>query len=237
MKITLSKLSTKDLATLAQRTINVSDSGTYAVITDHPLLAELKTKYADYDAVYAKQIYSGKGDEVARADKERDTSFSNLKAFLNGYRKLSSVANQQSAEDLYQIFKLFGLELYKLSYSSQTAQMKKLIEELEKPDNTQKLKDLKLTIAFDEMIDKQTAFEALFAEQAGANADLRQQKSASGIRKDLEKTLKSFLGLLTVMKDVTDWKLFYNDVNELVKAAKNCDLPPTADKGTNNPPA
>ncbi len=91
MKITLSKLSTKDLATLAQRTINVSDSGTYAVITAHPLLAELKLKYADYDAVYAKQIYSGKGKDVANADKERDTSFSNLKGFLNGYRKLSSV--------------------------------------------------------------------------------------------------------------------------------------------------
>jgi len=235
MKITLSKLSTKDLATLAQRTINVSDSGTYAVITAHPLLAELKLKYADYDAVYAKQIYSGKGKDVANADKERDTSFSNLKAFLNGYRKLSSVANQQSAEDLYQVFKLFGLELYKMSYSSQTAQMKKLIEELEKPDNNKKINDLKLQTAFDEMKDKQIAFEQIFAEQAGANADLRQQKSASGIRKDLEETLKSFLGLVTAMKDLTDWKLFYAEVNELVKAAKNSNLPPVINKEENNP--
>lgn len=233
MKITLSKLSTKDLATLTQRTINVSDSGTYAVITNHPLLAELKTKYADYDAVYAKQIYSGKGNEVAQADKERDDAFSNLKAFLNGYRKLSSATNYQSAEDLYQIFKLFGLELYKLSYSSQTAQMKKLIEELEKPENNQKLNDLKVVTAFADMKDKQTAFEAIFAEQAGANADLRNQKSASGIRKDMEKTLKSFFGLLTAMKEVTDWKLFYNDVNELVKAAKNSNLSTTENKEEN----
>ena len=192
MKITLSKLSTKDLATLAQRTINVSESGTYAVITAHPLLAELKLKYADYDAVYAKQIYSGKGDSVAQADKERDNAFSDLKGFLNGYRKLSSVANYQYAEDLYQIFKLFGLELYKLSYSSQTAQMKKLIEELEKSDNSQKLKALSLEDAFTDMKNKQEAFETLFAEQASANADLRNQKTASGIRKDLERSLKSF---------------------------------------------
>lgn len=236
MKITLSKLSTKDLATLTQRTINVSDSGTYPVITDHPLLAELKNKYAEYDAVYAKQIYSGKGDEVATADNERDTSFSNLKAFLNGYRKLSSVANHEAAEELYQIFKLFGLELYKMSYSSQTAQMKKLIEELEKPENSQKLKDLKLTAAFEDMKNRQTAFETVFAQQAGANADLRNQKSASGIRKDLEKTLKSFFGLLTAMKDVTDWQLFYNDVNELVKAAKNSDQQPIVNKEDNPKP-
>jgi hypothetical protein len=208
MKITLSKLSTKDLATLTQRTINVSDSGTYAVITDHPLLAELKTKYAEYDAVYTKQVYSGKGKNVADLDIERDFAYSSLKAFLNGY----------------------------LSYSSQTAQMKKLIEELEKPENNQKLKDLKLTIAFDEMKDKQTAFETIFAEQAGANADLRNQKSASGIRKDLEKTLKAFFGLLTAMKDVTDWKLFYNDVNELVKAAKNSNQQPVLNKENNPQP-
>jgi len=208
MKITLSKLNTKDLATLAQRTINVSESGNYAVIAGHPLLSDLKLKYADYDAVYAKQIYSGKGVSVAQADKERDNVFSDLKGFLNGYRKLSSVANYQYAEDLYQIFKLFGLELYKLSYSSQTA-------------------------PFNDMKTKQTAFETLFAEQATANADLRNQKTASGIRKDLERSLKSFLNLITAMKDVTDWKLFYADVNELVKAAKNSDLPNSSQD--NNP--
>lgn len=197
-------------------------------------MADLKLKYADYDAVYAKQIYSGKGVSVAQADKERDNAFSDLKGFLNGYRKLSSVANYQYAEDLYQIFKLFGLELYKLSYSSQTAQMKKLIEELEKPENIAKMTELSLTAAFNDMKTKQTAFETLFAEQATANADLRNQKTASGIRRDLEKSLKSFLNLITAMKDVTDWKLFYADVNELVKAAKNSDLSNSSQD--NNPP-
>ncbi|WP_165850765.1 hypothetical protein [Chryseobacterium sp. 5_R23647] len=51
MKISLTRLSTKDLATLTQRIINTSDSGTYGVITNHPLLTELKTNYTDYDAV------------------------------------------------------------------------------------------------------------------------------------------------------------------------------------------
>lgn len=236
MKITLRKLSTKDLATLAQRTINTSESGNYPVIDAHPLLAELKLKYADYDAVYTKMTFSGKGNDVANSDNERDLAYTTLKAFLNSYRKMLTLPNFQSAEDLYQIFKQFGLNLDRMSYSSQTAQLKKLIEELEKPENNQKLKDLKLTTAFDEMKDKQTAFETIFGEQAGANADLRNQNSASGIRKDLEKTLKSFFGLLTAMKDVAEWKLFYNDVNELVKAAKNSDQQPVVNKENNPQP-
>lgn len=224
MKIALTKLSTKDLATLAQRIITNIQSGKYPVISNHPLTATLQTSYNEYDVVYTKQIYSGKGQDVANADHERDVAYTNLKAFLNGYRKLQSAPNYQSAEDLYGVFKTYGLNLDRLSYSSQTAQMKKLIEELETPDNLQKIALLSLTPAFTEMKSKHEDFETLYADQAEANADLRQMTSASAIRKDLEKNLKAYLNLLTVMKEVPGWELLYTDTNELVKAAKNSEV-------------
>lgn len=235
MKIALTKLSTKDLATLAQRILSNIQSGKYPVITNHPLTATLQTSYASYDLVYTKQIYSGKGKDVATADHERDVAYKNLKAFLNGYRQLPSAPNYQSAVDLYGIFKTFGLDLDRLSYSSQTAQMKKLIEILETAENIQKLKTLSLDAAFGEMKSKHEAFETLFADQAEANADLRQMTSASAIRKDLEKNLKAYLNLLTVMKEVPGWELLYSDTNELVKAAKNSDQKPKDNDQGNNP--
>lgn len=221
MKIALTKLSTKDLATLAQRIISNAQSGKYPVISNHPLVSAIQTSYAAYDEVYTKQIYSGKGVDVAGADYARDLAYKNLKAFLNGYRKLPTAVNQQLAEELYQVFKQFGLNLERLSYSSQTAQMKKLIEELERPENSQKITALSLNAAFNEMKTKHEAFEQIFADQAEANADLRQMSSASAIRKDLEKNLKSYFNLLMAMKEVSGWELFYSDTNELVKAAKN----------------
>lgn len=224
MKISLVRLSTKDLATLAQRIISNIQSGKYPVISNHPLTATLQTSYTEYDQVYTKQIYSGKGKDVATADQERDVAYTNLKAFLNGYRKLSTAPNYQSAEDLYSVFKTFGLNLDRLSYSSQTAQMKKLIEELETPQNQQNISLLSLNPAFTEMKTKHENFEAIFADQADANADLRNQSSASAIRKDLEKNLKAYLNLLTVMKEVQGWELLYTDTNELVKAAKNSEV-------------
>ncbi|ALR30673.1 hypothetical protein ATE47_09100 [Chryseobacterium sp. IHB B 17019] len=221
MKIALTMLSTKDLATLAQRIISNSQSGKYTVITNHPLVASLQTSYTEYDKVYTKQAFSGKGKDVAAADRERDLAYSNFKAFLNGYRKLPSAPNVQLSEDLYGIFKTFGLDIDRLSYSSQTAQMKKLIETLELPENQQKITALSINTAFAEMKTKQADFEDIFAQQAEANADLRQMTSASAIRKDLEKVLKSYINLITAMKDVQGWELLYSDINELVKAAKN----------------
>ncbi|MCA6068108.1 DUF6261 family protein [Chryseobacterium sp. RG1] len=143
---------------------------------------------------------------------------------MNGYRKLPTAVNYQFAEDLYSVFKTFGLDLDRLSYSSQTGQMKKLIEELETPDNLQKISQLSLDADFADMKTKHEAFETIFADQAGANADLRQMTSATAIRKILEKNLKTYFNLLTVMKEVAGWELLYSDTNELVKAAKNSEI-------------
>jgi hemoglobin-like flavoprotein len=221
MKITLSKLTTKNLATLAQRIINSSQDGNYTVVANHPLLISLQSVYAEYDSVYTKSIYSGKGMDVAEADRERDEAFSTLKAFLNGYRKLPSAANRQAAQDLYAIFKQYGLDIDRMSYSSETAQMKKLLETLETTENAQKITALSLTAAFTELKTKQESFEMLFAEQAEANADLRLMASATIVRKNLEKAIKAYLGLLTAMKAVEGWQAIYADIAEIVKAAKN----------------
>lgn len=81
MKIALTKLSTKDLATLAQRIISNAQSGKYPVISNHPLVSAIQTSYAAYDEVYTKQIYSGKGTDVATADYERDLAYKTSKRF------------------------------------------------------------------------------------------------------------------------------------------------------------
>lgn len=234
MKITLSKLSTKDLATLSQRIINSSESGNFPVVSDHPLLAELKIMFAEYDKVYTKKIYSGKGVNVANADLERDNAFRIVKNFLNAYRKMHTLVNHLFAEELYQIFKLYGLSMDVESYSTQSAQMKKLIEDLEKPGNFQKVNTLLLVPALNEMKSKHDAFEQIFAEQVGANASLRQMKSATAIRRDLEKVLKSFINILTAMKVVEDWKLLYAEINEFVTAAKNSQQKASEEKTNGN---
>lgn len=221
MKISLQRVSTKDLATLTERTLTVSTSGKYPVLTNHPLMNELTTHYADYSEVYTKKTFSGKGKDVAAADYDRDVAFGSLKAFLNGYRQVVSVPNYQDAEDLYQIFVQFGLDLDRMSYSSQTAQMKKLIEALELPANIEKIANLSLSVAFAEMKTKHEYFEDIFEEQTEANAGLRQMQSASSVRRSLEKTLRSYLNILTAMKEVPDWQDAYAEINELVKSAKN----------------
>lgn len=135
MKISLVRISTKDLATLTQRTIEASKNGKNRVSEPNPLLTEVEKIYIDYDAVYAKQIYSGKGKSVAQADEDRDKAFTSFKNFLWGYRQIPTMPNAEKAEKLYQIIKSFGTNIDRLSYAEQTAQLKKLIEELEKPEN------------------------------------------------------------------------------------------------------
>lgn len=186
----------------------------------HPLLTEVEKHYADYDAVYTKQIYSGKGKSVAQADEDRDKVFTSFKNFLWGYRQIPTMPNANKAQALYDIIKSFGTNINRLSYAEQTAQLKKLIEELEKPENTAMLTALGLEDTFTALKEKQTYFEQIFAEQATANANLRKLSSASAIRKTLEKSLRAYFEFLSAMKDQPQWKALYLEINELVKAVR-----------------
>ncbi|MCD0480272.1 hypothetical protein LPB90_17690 [Chryseobacterium sp. LC2016-29] len=53
------------------------------------------------------------------------------------------------------------------------------------------------------------------------NSGLRQMESASSVRRSLERSLRSYLNMLTALKEVPDWQDAYAEINELVKAAKN----------------
>ena len=56
--------------------------------------------------------------------------------------------------------------------------------------------------------------------------------SASAIRRNLEQTLRSYLNLITAMKEVPGWELLYADINELVKAASNSKVKPKEEDPT-----
>ena len=221
MKVTLSRLTTKDLATLAKRTINSSKNGQHKVAENTPLLAELERIYTIYDRVYIKQTFSGKGKTVATAHKERIQVFTNLKNFLFGYHQIEIVPNAVKAKELYEIIKYFGINIDRMSYSAGSALLKKLIEEFEKDENKAKFELLFIEPTLSELKSKQEVFEALFAEQAEANANLRKEPSATALRKELQKALRTYLDFLSVMKAQPQWDSLYRDVNELVKAARN----------------
>lgn len=206
MEITLSNLSTKDLATLAQRTIAASQTGKYQVVEEHPLLHKLAARYADYDTVYTKLTYSGKGIAVAEADEKRDRYFAGIKSYIAGFTKLPELEFHDDAAALQQIFQAHGLDMDRMSYSAQTAQLKKLIEELDKPENTLRLANLKLETIFTQLKTSQSDFESLYQEQAQANGELRNLPSATSARKTLQKAIRDYLNLLTAMRDVDDWE-------------------------------
>lgn len=67
---------------------------------------------------------------------------------------------------------------------------------------------------------KHHSFENVFAQQAEANGALRSMKSATSLRKLVEKALKSYLSLVTAMDGVELWKQLHADLNELVKLRK-----------------
>ena len=103
---------------------------------------------------------------------------------------------------------------------TQSTLMTSLINLLDTPENKEKLKKLSLEKAFKELKDRQAEFEKVFKEQVDANARLRESKSASATRQDLERALRNYLGLVKAMQTKDGWKHLYHELNELAKGAK-----------------
>jgi hypothetical protein len=221
MKISLVRLSTKNLATLAQRVINSSKSNAYRVVENHPLLNVLDTEYNKYRILYNKLSYSGKGDAVMEADKNRDTPFISIRNFLTGITFINTMPNYQAAVEVLEVIKKYGTNLERMSYSEETAQMTMLIEELDSEEMQAKLTALNLLPTYSKLKQAQTDFEALYAEQAEANADLRSLPSATSARKGLEKALRDYFNLLNIMSSQPEWSGLHAEMNELAKAAAN----------------
>ncbi len=218
MKITLQKLSTKELATLTQRVIIASIEGKYTIPEENELLQQLKQEYAVYKDCYTKSTYSGIGRKVYECYVERRQIFLKIRTFLNAYRKMNLLDNWELAEDLYQIIKRFGLNMGRTNYARASALFRKLIEELDKATNLEKLKTLQLLPYFELLKTKQQQFEDLYHQQAEANAKLRAMPSATVSRKSLEKLLRNYFTLLTAMKDIEAWSEIYVEINEIVKS-------------------
>lgn len=227
MKTSVSTLTTKNLATLAERAIVTSSKPEYdALVKTNPLFTAIKEEYAVYDEVYVKQTFSGMGVEVADADERRDLPFRGSRSILEGYMLVDGFSRQQDAKALYAVIELVGQDLNRLSYSEETASMKKLIEEWDKPDNAERITQLNLTEIVEMMKDGQQQFEMIFAGQTQANAALRQKQSASSIRNELEVALRNYLNMVKAMRNVDAWKGLYTELNELVKAAENSTVTP-----------
>ena len=151
MKITLSRLGTKNLASLAQRVVNSSKSGKYKIAEEHDFLKALERESAEYDKLYVKLTYSGKGEEITAADMARDKAFYALKLYLEGYKDVPSLPDVTEAAVLYKLMDQYGGNIIKMTYADESAQLKRLIVELDKPENIARLTTLKLKPAYEEL--------------------------------------------------------------------------------------
>lgn len=236
MKMSFVRLSTKDLATLAQRVISTSQKSIYDMVANHPILLKLTATFTVYDKVYARNAYSGMGKDVAEFDRLRDMPFKGMKEVLHGLARVDGLSNQRDAIDLLNIFDQMGLDMDGYSYSSESAQMKKLVEALDAPANQTRIANVHLTEIYEMLKTNYLAFEEIFDTQNATNSDLRLQKSASAMRTELETDLRNYLNIVEAMSSVEGWNALNSELTGFMKAATNSTIT-TPSKPADNQPA
>lgn len=218
LQIPFSRLAVTILGWLARNAIKITKKNTDTAIADNPLFEEVENKYAMYDAVLLKDVYSGMGPEVKNADLKRDQAFYGFLNLLKGLAVFES-DNAKAAAELYQLITDKGT-IRGLSYGDESELLYKIFDMLD----TEESQTLITTAGVDQQYlflkTTQNNFQEIFLEQAEANSALRQMQSASSIRNELEEALRNFFGFVSVMRKQPEYKNLYADLNEIIKSAK-----------------
>lgn len=226
LRIAYSKLSTKVLGNLSNRTLEVvSPAYQSGVLQHNPIVEVLKAKNKEYQDVVIKNTYSGLGDPVAQADMLRDTLFRNLRRMLQGMAAFSHTSKGKAAEALLTVFEETG-DINNLSYADENIVIRTLIKRLDEPENMGHLSTAVAKDEYEALRLAQSAFEKVSAEQTDANSALRQKMSASSARRELEQALRNVFSLVSAMKDVAGWEDLYHDLDELLKEARQSNRKP-----------
>lgn len=217
--IAFTQLIIKVLGNLAFRTIAISKKLDSEEVTNNVLLKKVEEVYALFDTLILKPIYSGQGNEVAMKDFERDASFSGLRRAIQGLSNFNN-AKGEAAKKLLEIYEITG-NITGLDYADESEVVKKAIILFKSEKYAPSVTVAGLTDEVADLEQKQNAFHEAFIAQAEANAELRRQGTASGLRRELEMSLRSYYAYVWAMKDQPTYKTLYSELAELVKAAKN----------------
>jgi hypothetical protein len=219
LHVKLTSLATKKLDNLAAQTVALSEQNANPEIANHPLLLAVKSAYAPYHQNIVKPTYSGMGPDLAAADLQRDNCHSGLRRLLRGYLSFGDTDRGQAAKQLLALFDETG-SITRLSYAEENTVLEKLIEKLGQPEAQQPIDLLGVRPEVDRLVEAQARFSELYLRQIDANSQLRQEASASALRRELSYALRNYYGYVSAMSGLEGWKDIYADLKELIAKSK-----------------
>ena len=229
--VSFKELGTKVLGNLAESTLELTTQTGDETIINHPLVVEVKNNYVQYEAVIIKNTYSGMGENIAAADVLRSNIDTSVKKIITGFATFNDIPTGEDARQLLNIYAETGSTYHK-SYADKTVILSKRIEKLALPENKARIARLGFSTQVTQLEEAQNAFSKLYIDQAQANSSLRQQSSATGIRKYMEEALRNYFGLVNAMRNVAPWDNLYAALSEVVKSAKSSSRSTKDDKGS-----
>ena len=193
LRISFTRISTKNLDYLGEQTIALSEKNSNQEVINNPLFEQVKTVRLNYNLIVIKKTYSGLGSELQNDDIARDKLFSAFVRIIDGFAAFDGSGKQASAQLLQNIISETGSSVTGLSYTEESVVINKLIERLAAPEAANAVSAIGAVEEVAKLTEVQKRFDALYTEQLDANSDLRQQPSASSMRKELENALRSYL--------------------------------------------
>jgi len=192
-KISFSKLTHNELLTLSSRIISAVEAvaaintGVLATI-----MALLKAAYNKFLPLVNRSRKGAYKELLKEKDTNRDDAFRALRDVILGFSRRLNDAYRKSARLLLEIFTRNGWTMYQDGYQEESAELTKLINELEGKEAADAINSLQMMELFNELKTAQQDFEDAFQNKA-SDASREEYAAMSEIRLELIKNLSDLL--------------------------------------------
>ncbi|PKP08801.1 MAG: hypothetical protein CVU09_14730 [Bacteroidetes bacterium HGW-Bacteroidetes-4] len=157
--------------------------------------------------------------QMEAADTRRDQLFKALVLILRALLLWNKALVGAAAQKLYQLLQVHGAaSLTRLSYEKQSARMDAIKQAMQAPEYIQALADTELTDLWNDLVQAQDNFAALYLESASREVIKDGIKSSTSLRPLLVEKLNGMIDYLKVMGRVDNatYGTLQAEVNELV---------------------
>ncbi len=150
---------------------------------------------AQKNAQLITAIEKGKAySQLEKCDEERDQSFKALYHYIKACTLLPEGVTRNAAQIIFPIFDKYGISMTYLAYTEQTAQMKSLIEELEKEEIKSEIgKIVHLEGMVESLKNVQASFQQAHSDYTSQVSTLRNEQSASELKPQVLEVLNEQL--------------------------------------------
>ena len=166
-------------------------------IKNSPVVAQLLAVARKLFDVLNREAFSQLSGRVLELDRRRDRAYLAIRSYVNSMLYSIDDSIVAAAERVERVLDKYESGIEKLPFLEETTLLRKVIADLQSPEMAADVTTLGMGRLIAELVTATTDFNAVFTDRTADEASIKEEQSATTMRRELQERINGFIGFAT----------------------------------------